>query len=136
MSGRERAPLWLVALLSTTLGALTVLTVTPAASPVKAATPPQYYAIALGLVHGIGGSTAINDSGVIAGQFGVTNQGNQGFARVTARRSRRCRLGRRHALRHQRGGLDGRLHRQRSAAGHASRWHDGHAHPRPRRDSR
>ena len=82
MSGRERAPLWLVALLSTTLSALTVLTVTPAASPVKAATPPPYYAIALGLVHGITGSTALNESGVVAGQFGVTNQGNQGFARV------------------------------------------------------
>ena len=82
MSGRERAPLWLVALLSTALGAMTVMTVTPTATPVKAATPPPYYAIAAGLVHGINGATAINESGVVAGQFGVTNQGNQGFARV------------------------------------------------------
>ena len=82
MLGRERAPLWLVALCSTALSALTLLTVTPVVVPVRAATPPAYYAIALGLVHGMNGATAINDSGVVAGQFGVTNQGNQGFARA------------------------------------------------------
>jgi probable HAF family extracellular repeat protein len=34
------------------------------------------------MVDDIGGATAINDTGVVAGQFGVTGQGNQGVARV------------------------------------------------------
>ena len=83
MSGRERAPRWRVGLCSVALTALAVLTVTPTAPPVKAATPPTYHAIAVGMVYDVGGATAINDAGVVAGQFGVTNQGNKGFARVT-----------------------------------------------------
>ena len=81
MLGRERAPLWLVTLCSVALSAITLLTVAPAAVPVKAATPPPYHAIALGLVHGIAG-TAINEAGTVAGQFGVTNQGNRGLVRA------------------------------------------------------
>ncbi len=82
MSGRDRVRRWLATVCTVSISAITLLTVAPAAVPVKAATPPPYYAIALGMVHGISGSAAINESGVVAGQFGVTNQGNQGFARV------------------------------------------------------
>ncbi len=35
------------------------------------------------MVYDVGGATAINDAGVVAGQFGVTNQGNQGMVRMT-----------------------------------------------------
>ncbi len=80
MSSRGRAPLWLVALWSTTLAATLVLTVTPALSPVHAAPPPQYYAIAAGLTDGVAG-IAMNEAGVVGGQFPTS--GSQGLARVT-----------------------------------------------------
>ena len=83
MSGRERVRVWLVSWCSVAISAITLLTVTPTASPVRATTPPTYYAIALGMTYGMNGATAINQSGVVAGQFGVTNQGNQGIARAT-----------------------------------------------------
>ncbi|HEX7345831.1 MAG TPA: fibronectin type III domain-containing protein, partial [Candidatus Limnocylindrales bacterium] len=82
MSGRERASRWRVGLSSVGLAVVGLWTASPGVAPVAAATPPSYYAIALGMVYDVGGATAINDSGVVAGQFGVTNQGNKGFARA------------------------------------------------------
>jgi probable HAF family extracellular repeat protein len=77
MSGRERARRLLVGVLSTGLSALTILTLAPAATPVKAAVPPAYYAVAVGMVSGITSPNAMNEAGVVAAKDGVD------LARVT-----------------------------------------------------
>ena len=80
--GRARATRWLVALSGTSLLAGSFVAIAPA--PVAhAATPPEYHAIAIGMVSGISGATAINATGVVAGQYGVPNQPSAGVARIS-----------------------------------------------------
>ncbi len=76
MFGRRRSTRWLLTLSATSLLALSV----PAGSApsVRAADPPQYYAIALGMVNGVTGANAMNEAGVLGA---LTNDGR--LARIT-----------------------------------------------------
>ncbi len=66
MLGRKRVTRWLVAVGTTTLLSTSLVVVAPAAT-VRAADPPVYYAIALGLTSHVGGLNVMNEAGAIAG---------------------------------------------------------------------
>ena len=68
--GRERATRYLVALFGTSLVAASFVTVS-AAPPIRAATPPEYYAVALGMVSDVTSPNAMNEAGVVAAKVGV-----------------------------------------------------------------